>query len=253
MEGRAACSLFSSQGAIEGPVVAEVLAGKVLLVSGVGPGLGREVARQALEGGASVVLGDLDGEALQAIAAALGFDARTVALEVDIRSLSACEQLVEAAGATFGRLDGVVHVAAYDAALGGLLDGDLDEWDTTADVNVKGTLQLTKAAVPLLRDSGGGAVVMVGSIAAAEPVDEVIQLVYGMSKAALAAGAYYLARELGPLGIRVNTVAPGWKWNERLKDGFDHMAVGTQIACVSAKESRCMVQACKGRRRDKAS
>ncbi len=197
------------------------LAGKVVVVSGLGPGLGREVVRLALDGGARVVAGDLDGARMRSILGELDADAdRTAALELDLRSLSACEALIDLARSRFGRLDGVVHVAALDTPVGGLLDGGLDDWPATADVNVKGTLQLTKLAVPMLQEAGGGSVVMVGSIAAAEPVDGVVQLAYGMSKAALAVGAYYLSRELGPFGIRVNTVAPGWKWGPTLEVGM---------------------------------
>jgi NAD(P)-dependent dehydrogenase (short-subunit alcohol dehydrogenase family) len=210
---------------------AGALDGKVILVSGVGPGLGREMARQALGAGARVVLGDLDGDRVRAMLADMGADeSDAIAVEADIRSLPACEELVSVARSTFGRLDGLVHVAALDTPVGGLLDGDLADWSAVADVNVKGTLQLTKVAVPLLQDSGGGSIVVVGSIAAAEPVEGVVQLAYGMSKAALAVGAYYLSRELGPLGIRVNTVAPGWKWGPTLEDGLAQMAATTGVS-----------------------
>ncbi len=210
----------------------DALEGKVIVVSGVGPGLGSEVARQVLDAGGRVVLGDLDGERPAELLDALGYDHRRgVVRATDIRSATVCEDLVSAAATAFSRLDGLVHVAALDAPVGGLLDGDLDDWTAVADVNVKGTLQLTKCAVPMLRDAGGGSVVMVGSIAAAEPVDGVVQLAYGMSKAALAVGAYYLSRELGPIGIRVNTVAPGWKWGPRLEEAMRDLArdAGTTV------------------------
>jgi NAD(P)-dependent dehydrogenase (short-subunit alcohol dehydrogenase family) len=206
--------------ALEGMALDE----KVILVSGVGPGLGSAVARQVLASGGRVVLGDQDGDRPRRTLEDWLTTDRVVTVEADIRLPSACEQLVAAARSAFGRLDGLVHVAALDRPVGGLLDGDLDDWTAVAEVNVKGTLQLTKLAVPLLCDSGGGSIVMVGSIAAAEPVEGVVQLAYGMSKAALAAGAYYLSRELGPLGIRVNTIAPGWKWGPALEDGMAAMA-----------------------------
>jgi NAD(P)-dependent dehydrogenase (short-subunit alcohol dehydrogenase family) len=201
------------------------LDGKVILVSGVGPGLGSQVARQLLAAGGRVVMGDLEADRARRALENLGGDTdRAIAVEADIRSASACEVLVATTRSAFGRLDGLVNVAALDTPIGGLLDGDLDDWTEVADVNVKGTLQLTKAAVPLIRESGGGSIVMVGSIAAAGPVEGIVQLAYGMSKAALAAGAFYLSRELGPLGIRVNTIAPGWKWGPRLEEGMAALA-----------------------------
>jgi NAD(P)-dependent dehydrogenase (short-subunit alcohol dehydrogenase family) len=214
-----------------------VLDGKVILVSGVGPGLGSEVARQVLAGGGRVVLGDLHGDRPRKLLEEVDPGAgRAVVVEGDISSVSACEELVAACRAAFGRLDGVVHVAALDTPVGGLLDGDLDDWTAVADVNVKGTMRLTKLSVPLMRESGGGSIVIIGSIAAAGPVDGVVQLAYGMSKAALAAGAYYLSRELGPLGIRVNTIAPGWKWGPTVEDAMTAMAseAGTDLESLIA-------------------
>jgi len=93
-----------------------------------------------------------------------------------------------------------------------------------ARVNVKGTLQLTHAAVPLMRSSGGGAVVFVGSIAAIHSVEGSPQLAYGMSKAALVSATHYLSRELGPQEIRVNTISPGWKWGAALEQAIGRRA-----------------------------
>src|ERR1700674_4093996 len=132
-----------------------ILDGKVFIVSGVGPGLGRAVAATALDEGAGVVLGDIDAGRVSAIREALDpSGTRAVALEADIAAETTADALVAAAADRFGRLDGIVHVAAIDYIVGGLLDGDLDDWTRAADVNVKGTLRLTKAAVPALTESG---------------------------------------------------------------------------------------------------
>jgi NAD(P)-dependent dehydrogenase (short-subunit alcohol dehydrogenase family) len=204
------------------------LDGKVVLVSGVGPGLGRSAAAAVLREGGSVVLGDLDGEQLARLAAGLDPTGKRVArAEADITSPTACERLVALTRERFGRLDGVVHVAAHSAAIGGLMDGDLDDWDRVSAVNVRGTLQLTKAAVPLLRESGGGSIIIIGSIAAIHSVEGIPQIAYGASKAALVAATHYLSRELGPDGIRVNTIAPGWKWGVTLEN-----EIGKQAAAL---------------------
>jgi NAD(P)-dependent dehydrogenase (short-subunit alcohol dehydrogenase family) len=190
-----------------------VLAGKVILVSGCGPGLGAATASAVVRGGGSVVLGDLNGAQVAGIAESLDpSGARVAHAEANIASLADCERLVALADTRFGRLDGLVHVAAFNMAVGGLMDGDLDLWDRVSEVNVKGTLQLTKAAVPLLRKSGGGSIVIVGSIAAIHRIEGLAQIAYGASKAALGSATHYLSRELGPDGIRVNVVAPGWKF-----------------------------------------
>jgi NAD(P)-dependent dehydrogenase (short-subunit alcohol dehydrogenase family) len=202
-----------------------ILEGKTFIVSGVGPGLGRAVAATALEEGATVVLGDVDAGRAGRIRDALDpSGARSVALEADIAAETTPQALVAAATNRFGRLDGLVHVAAIDYIVGGLLDGDLEDWTRAADINVKGTLRLTKAAVPALADSGSGSVVMIGSIAARQPTEGIVQLAYGCSKSALETAAYYLSRELGPRSIRVNTVAPGWKWGPTLEIGMQAQA-----------------------------
>ena len=197
------------------------LRNKVILVSGVGPGLGRSTAAAVLRCGGVAVLGDLDGDAVARIASELDPQGdRIASIACDITDPSMCERTVALAADRFGRLDGLVNVAAHSSAVGGLLDGNLDDWDLVSRVNVKGTLQMTRAAVPLMAASGGGSIVIVGSIAAIHSVEGIPQLIYGTSKAALVSATHYLARELGPRGIRVNTISPGWKWGAMLEEAI---------------------------------
>jgi NAD(P)-dependent dehydrogenase (short-subunit alcohol dehydrogenase family) len=188
-----------------------VLDDKVVVIVGVGPGLGRSTASTVLAHGGRVVLGDLDGVQLAAIRAELDPDgARSAAVAGDLAEPATADALV-AAAAAMGRLDALVVVAAVDNVFGGLMDGDLDAWDRLVDVNIKAALRLTRVAVPALRAAGGGSVVFIGSIGAVSPARRPM-LAYGASKAAMVSVAHHLSRELGPDGIRVNTVAPGWKW-----------------------------------------
>jgi len=195
-----------------------LLDGRVVLVSGFGPGLGRSVAAAALREGASVALGDLDGARAETIAKALDpGGARSLVATLDITNDASCRAFADATQARFGRLDGVVHVAAIDHLVGGLMEGGLEDWDRTAAVNVKGTLQMTRAAVPLLQ-ARGGSIVVIGTIGVVRPRAEALRFAYAMTKGALLTGVRYLARELGRHGIRVNTVAPGFKWGPVLED-----------------------------------
>ena len=194
-----------------------LLEGRVVLVSGVGPGLGRSVAAAALREGARVALGDLEGERAAAIRDELDPDGtRSLVTALDITRDESCRAFVDTVKAHFGRLDGVVHVAAIDHLVGGLMEGGLDDWDRTASVNVKGTLQMTRAAVPMLQERGGS-IVVIGTIGVVRPRAEMLRFAYAMSKGALVAGVRYLARELGRHQIRVNTVAPGFKWGPVLE------------------------------------
>lgn len=193
-----------------------LLADHVVLVSGVGPGLGRACARVALAAGARVALGDLDAERVASIAAALDPSGdRVVPHRLDITDEGSIDAMVRAVDARWGRVDGLVHVAALDTVVGGLLDGDLDDWDRVSAVNVRGTLALTRAVTPCFVD--GGSVVVIGSIGAVRPRGTSLRMAYGISKGALVTAARYLAVELGPRRVRVNTVAPGWKWGPVLE------------------------------------
>jgi NAD(P)-dependent dehydrogenase (short-subunit alcohol dehydrogenase family) len=218
-----------------------LLDGRVVLISGTGPGLGSMTARAVLREGGQVVLGDrLDHvEALRAELDPGG--TRSAAVRGDIGDLASCEELVQTAANRFGRLDALVNVAAVDRVFGGLMSGSLDDWDVAAGVNVKGTLQLTKAAVPLMESTGGGAVVFIGSVGAVARDEQFELMVYGATKAAMVTAAWYLARELGPRGIRVNTVSPGYKWGPvlegALRDRADALGVGVDELVNPIRES----------------
>jgi NAD(P)-dependent dehydrogenase (short-subunit alcohol dehydrogenase family) len=187
-----------------------LLEGKVVVVSGVGPGLGREIALAASREGASVVLGARREENLRATAEEIEAAGGTAAWSrTDITNADDCARLIATAADTFGGVDAVVNCAAYDTAFGGLEEADLDEWRQVFETNVFGTLGVCKAAIPHLKD-GGGAIVFIGSQGMFWP--QVMQMAYQSSKASLNAAMYYLAKELGPHKVRVNTVVPTWMW-----------------------------------------
>jgi NAD(P)-dependent dehydrogenase (short-subunit alcohol dehydrogenase family) len=191
--------------------------GRTVLVSGVGPGLGQQVAVRAAREGANVVLGARTEENLAKAAAEIeagcaGQGAGRVAWRsTDIAEPEACDRLAELAVERFGRIDAVVHVAAMDTYFGGLADADFAAWRRVLDVNLIGTLQLTRSCLPALRERGGS-VVIIGTQSAVAAPSQVRQAAYAASKGALTSAMYSLARELGPDRIRVNTVLPGWMW-----------------------------------------
>lgn len=189
-----------------------VLEGKVILVAGVGEGLGREVARLALRDGARVVVAARSGEKLEAIARDLDPDGKRIAARpTDILDFASCEALVAEAVERFGGIDAVVNVAALDTLFGTLESTPDDDWKRAFETNVIGTLHVVRAAVPRLRERGGGAVVLVGSRSQWFPPDN-HQIAYASSKGALLSAMYHLVHELGPDRIRVNMVVPTWMW-----------------------------------------
>ncbi len=189
-----------------------ILEGKNVVVVGVGPGLGREVAKASLRDGANVVIGARNEEKLAGIAKELDPSGERVrALSVDITDGERCQRFLEGAAEAFGGIDAVVQVAAFDNLMGTLATTSEEDWATCLNANVIGTIRIAKAAAPLLKANGGGSLVMVGSQSMwLQP--PMPQIAYASSKGALVSSIYHLAEELGPDKIRVNMVIPTWMW-----------------------------------------
>ncbi len=188
-----------------------VLQDKVILVSGVGPGLGSEIASRVLRDGGKVVVGARQADKLEGIAKALDPSGeRVLAQPFNITDELSCADIIGAAEQRFGRLDGIAQVAAAEP-MGDLETTPIEDFRKANEVNVIGSVQLVKAAVPAFERAGGGSVVLIGSQSTEIPPPSP-QLAYSASKGALRAVAIALATELGPKKIRVNTVVPTWMW-----------------------------------------
>jgi NAD(P)-dependent dehydrogenase (short-subunit alcohol dehydrogenase family) len=183
------------------------LEGKVAIVTGGAGGIGRAYARALADAGASVALADLDEAGAASAAAELvsdGFDARGV--HVDITSEESAGAMATAVTDAFGGIDILVNNAAIMAEmpLVGLMEYPLDWWDRIQEVNVKGALICTRACAPSMIERGGGKIVNQSSGGA-----WMSGTPYGISKLAVVALTFGLARELAPHGINVNAIAPG--------------------------------------------
>jgi p-cumic alcohol dehydrogenase len=180
------------------------LAGKVVLITGAARGLGLEYARSLGQAGAHVVAGDITDCTDAAVAA--GNDAFAVPL--DVTDVAACDSMAERAMEKFGRIDGLINNAAlYGSLRGGRFNQIAEtDWDAAMAVNVKGIWNCCKAVVPAMRQSGGGSIVNISSLAATYGM--AFALHYTTSKAAVIGLTRGLARELGRDNIRVNAVAP---------------------------------------------
>jgi ketoreductase RED2 len=182
------------------------LAGKVAIVTGSSSGIGEAVARSLAAEGASVVVNSAKSvEAGERVAAELP-DATYV--QADVADEGAARRLVDAAVATYGRLDVLVNNAGTTVLIPhhDLDAATPDVWRRIFDVNVVGTWQVTVAALPHLRASGAGSVVNVTSLAGVRQTGSSIP--YAASKAALNHLTRLLANVVGP-EVRVNAVAPG--------------------------------------------
>lgn len=188
-----------------------ILEGKSVVVAGVGSGLGREIAEAALRDGANLVLAARTEATLEKTAAELDASGRRVAWRAtDIALAADCEALVALGVESFGAVDALIQVAAYENAFGGLFDTDFEDWRKAFETNVLGSLTLVRAVAPRMAEAGGGSVVLIGSQSMFAP--SMPQAGYAASKGALLSAMYYLADELGPDNIRVNMVVPSWMW-----------------------------------------
>lgn len=188
-----------------------LLKDKTVVVSGVGPGLGKEIALAALRDGARVVLGARTEDKLKRLAPELDPSGERVAYRrTDITDLAQCEALMRTAAERFGGVDAVVQVAAFELVNSTIAGTSNEEWESSFKTNVLGPTRIVQAAVPYLRQRGGGSVVFIGSQSMFKP--QLPQLAYGASKGALLSAMYYMAQELGPDKIRVNMVVPTWMW-----------------------------------------
>ncbi|MFF8838264.1 SDR family oxidoreductase [Streptomyces sp. NPDC015130] len=189
-----------------------LLQGKTVVVSGVGAGLGHRIAETVVRDGGNAVLGARTEANLAKSAAEIDPEGRRTAYRAtDITDEEQCAALAGLAVERFGGVDAVVHVAAWDSYFGGLEDADFATWQAVLDVNLLGTLRMTRACLPALKERGGS-VVLIGTQSAIAAPSQVRQAAYAASKGALTSAMYSLAHELGPHRIRVNTVLPGWMW-----------------------------------------
>ena len=200
-----------------------LLAGKVAFVSGIGPGMGRDIALLFADHGADLVLGARTLERCEAVAAeAEERGAKALAVRLDITDADSCAAAVASATERFGRIDVLVNNAFHDGDFTRFLDADLESWRHTAEVNLWGTLTLTQRVAAVMKEGGGGRIVMINSMSAVRIRDRFGA--YTASKAALAAATKSLALELGPHGIRVNGVHPGYIWGPSVELYFKYQA-----------------------------
>jgi NAD(P)-dependent dehydrogenase (short-subunit alcohol dehydrogenase family) len=212
-----------------------VLSDKTMIISGAGPGLGREIALAARREGANLVLVARTQARLKQIANAVDSTGEHVTWCVaDVTDASTAKRAIATALDKFACLDCVVHCAAL-APMAGILEPDWDLMREAFDVNVWGPLRLTAAAVKPL-SSRGGSIIFIGSHSSMWPRRGLVQLAYGSSKGALTSAMVQLARELGPLRIRVNTVVPTFMIGPAVLAGFERTAALEGISPAAVQQ-----------------
>jgi NAD(P)-dependent dehydrogenase (short-subunit alcohol dehydrogenase family) len=204
-----------------------LLEGKTAVVTGIGPGMGRDISLNLAREGADIVMVGRSDRHMPGVAAeveALG--RRTWQVQADVAVADDCARVAQVVGDEVGALDILVNSAFHAGRIEPFEEANLDKWRRPLDINYFGTLQLTQALLPALKaagaDGGDARVIMVNTMSV-QMIDE-HQGSYVGSKAALAGVTKVLARELGRYGIRVNSVHPGYIWGDSVKIYFEMQA-----------------------------
>ena len=197
----------------------ERLEGKRAVVTGAGAGIGRAIALRLAGEGAHVALADVDEEAAKNVASEIAGE--TLARRTDVTRADEVEALVSSVVEGWGGLDVMVNNAGVGVAATAV-DTTEEDYDRVMDVCVRGTLLGMKYAIPAIRDSGGGSVINMSSVAALVGITD--RAVYSAAKGAILSLTRAAAIDHVEEGVRVNCIAPGTvdtPWVSRITSGYD--------------------------------
>lgn len=205
------------------------LTGRVAIVTGAGRGIGREIARTLARAGAEIVIAEMDPVTAREAASEIeGIGRRALALEVDVRDLASVEHMLEETLRTFPGVDILVNNAAVGPPNLPFLEQDPELWRRTIVVDIDGVAWPCRVVGAHMVTRGRGSVVNIGSMSGHIVNRPQPQADYNTAKAAVIHLTKSLAAEWGPLGVRVNSVSPGYIGTEMTKRGMAERGWGTE-------------------------
>jgi len=207
------------------------LAGKRVLVVGSGRGMGKVIAQGFLKNKSRVMIADTDQSRLDQFSAEAP---AIIAQKCDITDLAQVDALLATARDKLGGLDILMNNTGIGGPWGPIEEADVQDWHRMMAINVTGTFYLLRGAVPMLKEAGGGCIVLTSSTSGymASP----LSAPYAASKFAVEGLAKSLAVELGGYGIRVNTVCPGPCYSTRQEETRQAEARNEGITVEQARE-----------------
>ncbi|EMM1348945.1 SDR family oxidoreductase [Staphylococcus aureus] len=182
-----------------------VLTDKVAVVTGAGSGIGEVIATLLHEEGVKVILAGRNKDKLQNVANQLAQDSVKV-VPTDVTKKEEVDELIKIAQQTFGGLDIVINSAGQMLS-SKITDYQVDEWDSMIDVNIKGTLYTTQAALPTMLEQSSGHLINIASISGFEVTKS--STIYSATKAAVHTITQGLEKELAKTGVKVTSISPG--------------------------------------------
>ncbi len=195
------------------------LSGRSAIITGANRGLGLAIAERFVDAGASVLITARDEHRLEAAGAELRRHAsgaqQVLAMRADVSVAADCDAVVAAALSAFGGLTALVNNAGVYGPKGAIEDVDWDEWVAAIQINLFGSVLMSRAAIPALREAGYGKIVNLSGGGATAPLPRLSA--YAASKAAVVRLTETLAHELLDARVDVNAIAPG-ALNTRLLD-----------------------------------
>lgn len=199
-------------------------AGKTVIVTGAGSGIGKACAVELSVRGANTVVADLDKEHADAVVEQILTDGgKAAAFALDVGDAAAVKEMVDFAVKTFGGLHGAVNNAGIGGPLKPIGDYEIDEWRMVLDVNLNGVFYCMKYELAAMLESGGGSIVNMSSILGTNGF--ATASAYVASKHALVGMTKTAAIEYSAKGIRVNAVAPGFIRTPMVEEGLGEEAL----------------------------
>jgi NAD(P)-dependent dehydrogenase (short-subunit alcohol dehydrogenase family) len=185
-----------------------LLENRIIVVTGAASprGIGKATAKALAAQGARIAILDLRKEDAEAAAADLGSE--HLGLACDVTDKAACVSAARATLERYGRIDGLINNAGITQPVG-TLDISGKDFDAIVDVNLRGTLYMSQAVIPAMKDQNGGSIVCMSSVSAQRGGGIFGGPHYSAAKAGVLGLAKAMAREFGPARIRVNSITPG--------------------------------------------
>lgn len=206
------------------------LRGRVGIVTGAGPGIGRATALAFARDGADVVVAARRLEPLEALAKEIAEQTgqRILAIPCDLTDLDACTALVERSVSELGRVDVLVNVATSKFPRQRIVDFDWSSYSRSVQLNVIGTMKVCGEAAKRMLETGGGSIINIGTLSTTAFVTKNSE--YSSTKSAMIAMSKTMAREMGRHNIRVNIVTPGFTTGDELVRLFEQMGEGAGLS-----------------------